>query len=189
MNHLDKLINGNSLYLLLAVALFSFIVFSLSGSIVSTYGQLSPGNSNTTTQLESAQKSPDDGQSIATPGPSENDLGITKEQSNINNKENREDQPQILQQKQDKEEETSDNSDEVDGDNIPSNSEQDIEEKQGRRVKVMRKGKTMMIARRRTMRIARRRTMRIARRRTMRIFDWTGCLSRNHNTDSCSNSL
>lgn len=134
MNHLDKVVNGNSLYLLLAVALFSFIVFSLNGNIVSTYGQLSPGNNSTTTQtLNSAQKSPDNGQLIATPGPSENDLGITKEQSNINNEENKEDQPQIQQQKQDKEEETSDNSDEVDGENIPSNSEQDIEEEQGQK--------------------------------------------------------
>jgi hypothetical protein len=123
VNHLDKLINGNSLYLLLGVALFSFIVFSLNGNIVSTYGQLSPGNSSTTTQLESAQKSPDDGQLIATPGPSENDLGITKEQSN-------KDQPQIQQERQDKEEETSDNSDEVGGDNTPRNSEQDIVEEQ-----------------------------------------------------------
>jgi hypothetical protein len=127
VNHLDKFINGNSLYLLLAVALFSFIVFSLNGNIVSTYGQLSPGNSSTTTQLESARKSPDDGQLIATPGPSENDLGITKEQSNINDDGNKEDQPQI---QQDKEEETSDTSDEVGGDNTPSNSEQDIEEVQ-----------------------------------------------------------
>ena len=133
VNHFDKLINGNSLYLLLAVTLFSFIVFSLNGNIVTTYGQLSPGNNSTTTQLDSARKSSDDGQLIATPGPSENDLGITNEQSKINNKENREDQPQILQQKQDKEEETSDNSDEVDGDNIPTNSEQDIEEKQGQK--------------------------------------------------------
>ncbi|CAN5172163.1 hypothetical protein BH18THE2_BH18THE2_38470 [soil metagenome] len=136
MNHPDKVINANSLYLL-AVALFSLIVFSLNGSIVSTYGQLSPGNNSTATQLDSAQKSPDNGQLIATPGPSENDLGITKEQSNINNEENKEDQPQIQpqiqQQKQDKEEDTSDNSDEVDGDNIPSNSEQDIEEKQGQK--------------------------------------------------------
>ena len=131
MNQLDK-VNENSLHLLLAVALLSLIVFSQSGGIISTYGQLSQGNSNTTTQLDSAQKSPDNGQSIATPGPSENDLGITNEQSKINNKENR-DQPQILQQKQDKEEETSDNSDEVDGDNIPTNSEQDIEEKQGQK--------------------------------------------------------
>lgn len=123
MNHLDNLINGNSLYLLLAVALFSFIVFSLNGNIVSTYGQLSPGNTSTTTQLESARKSPDDGQLIATPGPSENDLGITKEQSN-------KDQPQIQQEGQDKEEETSDNSDEVGGDNTPRNSEQDIVEEQ-----------------------------------------------------------
>jgi hypothetical protein len=127
VNHLDKFINGNSLYLLLAVALFSFIVFSLNGNIVITYGQLSPGNSSTTTQLESARKSPDDGQLIATPGPSENDLGITKEQSNINDDGNKEDQPQI---QQDKEEETSDTSDEVGGDNTPSNSEQDIEEVQ-----------------------------------------------------------
>jgi hypothetical protein len=132
VNQLDK-VNENSLHLLLAVALLSLIVFSQSGGIISTYGQLSPGNSNTTTQLDSAQKSPDNGQSIATPGPSENDLGITNEQSKINNKEIREDQPQILQQKQDKEEETSDNSDEVDGDNIPTNSEQDIEEKQGQK--------------------------------------------------------
>ena len=132
MNQPDKVINGNSLYLL-AVALFSLIVFSLNGSIVSTYGQLSPGNNSTATQLDSAQKSPDNGQLIATPGPSENDLGITKEQSNINNEENKEDQPQIQQQKQDKEEDTSDNPDEVDGDNIPSNSEQDIEEKQGQK--------------------------------------------------------
>ena len=131
MNQLDK-VNENSLHLLLAVALLFLIVFSQSGGIISTYGQLSPGNSNTTTQLDSAQKSPDNGQSIATPGPSENDLGITNEQSKINNKENR-DQPQILQQKQDKEEETSDNSDEVDGDHIPTNSEQDIEEKQGQK--------------------------------------------------------
>lgn len=130
MNHLDNLINGNSLYLLLAVALFSFIVFSLNGNIVSTYGQISPGNSSTTTQLESARKSPDDGQLIATPGPSENDLGITKEQSNINNEGNKEDQPQIQQERQDKGEETYDNSDEVGGDNTPSNSEQDIEEEQ-----------------------------------------------------------
>ena len=130
MNHLDKLINGNSLYFLLAVALFSFIVFSLNGNIVSTYGQISPGNSSTTTQLESARKSPDDGQLIATPGPSENDLGITKEQSNINNEGNKEDQSQIQQERQDKREETSDNSDEVGGDNTPSNSEQDIEEEQ-----------------------------------------------------------
>jgi hypothetical protein len=130
VNHLDKLINGNSLYLLLAVALFSFIVFSLNGNIVSTYGQISPGNSSTTTQLESARKSPDDGQLIATPGPSENDLGITKEQSNINNEGNKEDQSQIQQERQDKGEETSDNSDEVGGDNPPSNSEQDIEEEQ-----------------------------------------------------------
>lgn len=130
MNHLDNLINGNSLYLLLAVALFSFIVFSLNGNIVSTYGQLSPGNTSTTTQLESARKSPDDGQLIATPGPSENDLGITKEQSNINNEGNKEDQPQIQQERQDKGEETYDNSDEVGGDNTPSNSEQDIEEEQ-----------------------------------------------------------
>jgi hypothetical protein len=130
VNHLDKFINGNSLYILLAVALFSFIVFSLNGNIVSTYGQLSPGNSSTTTQLESARKSPDDGQLIATPGPSENDLGITKEQSNINDDGNKEDQPQI---QQDKEEETSHTSDEVGGDNTPSNSEQDIEvqEQQG----------------------------------------------------------
>jgi len=134
VNHLDKVVNGNSLYLLLAVALFSFIVFSLNGNIVSTYGQLSPENNSTTTQtLNSAQKSPDNGQLIATPGPSENDLGITKEQSNINNEENKEDQPQIQQQKQDKEEETSDNSDEVDGENIPTNSEQDIEEEQGQK--------------------------------------------------------
>ena len=132
MNQLDKE-NENSLYLLLALALLSLVVFSQSGGIVDIYGQLSPGNSNTTTQLDSAQKSPDNGQSIATPGPSENDLGITNEQSKINNKENREDQPQILQQKQDKEEETSDNSDEVDGDHIPTNSEQDIEEKQGQK--------------------------------------------------------
>jgi hypothetical protein len=130
VNQLDKVINGNPLYLLLAVALVSLIMFSLNGSIVSTYGELSPGNS-TTTQLDSAQKSPDNGQLIATPGPSENDLGITKEQSIINNEENKEDQPQI--QKQDKEEETSDNSDEINGDNIPSNSEQDIEEKQGQK--------------------------------------------------------
>ena len=115
MNQLDK-VNENSLHLLLAVALLFLIVFSQSGGIISTYGQLSPGN-NTTTQLDSAQKSPDNGQSIATPGPSENDLGITNEQSKINNKENREDQPQIQQQMQDKEEETSDNSDEVNGDN------------------------------------------------------------------------
>ena len=131
MNQLDKVINENSLYLLLAVAVLSLVVFSQSGGIVDIYGQLSPGNSNTTTQLDSAQKSPDNGQSIATPGPSENDLGITNEQSNINNKENKEDQPQI--QKQDKEEETSDNSDEVEGDNIPTNSEQVIEEKQGQK--------------------------------------------------------
>jgi hypothetical protein len=130
VNHLDKLINGNSLYLLLGVALFSFIVFSLNGNIASTYGQLSPGNSSTTTQLESARKSPDDGQLIATPGPSENDLGITKEQSNIYKEGNKEAQPQIQQERQDKEEETSDNSDEVGGDNTPSNSEQDIEEEQ-----------------------------------------------------------
>jgi hypothetical protein len=128
VNHLDNLINGNSLYLLLAVALFSFIVFSLNGNIVSTYGQLSPENSSTTTQLDSARKSPNDGQLIATPGPSENDLGITKEQSNTNNEGNKEDLPQIQQERQDKEEETSDNSDEVGGDNTPSNSEQDIEE-------------------------------------------------------------
>jgi hypothetical protein len=130
VNHLDKLINGNSLYLLLAVALFSFIVFSLNDNIVSTYGQLSPGNSSTTTQLDSARKSPDDGQLIATPGPSENDLGITKEQSNIDNEGNKKDQPQIQQERQGKEEETSDNSDEVGSDNTPSNSEQDIEEEQ-----------------------------------------------------------
>jgi hypothetical protein len=130
VNHLDKLINGNSLYLPLAAALFSFIVFSLNGNIASTYGQLSPGNSSTTTQLESARKSPDDGQLIATPGPSENDLGITKEQSNIYKEGNKEAQPQIQQERQDKEEETSDNSDEVGGDNTPSNSEQDIEEEQ-----------------------------------------------------------
>ena len=122
MNQLDK-VNENSLHLLLAVALLSLIVFSQSGGIISTYGQLSPGNSNTTTQLDSAQKSPDNGQSIATPGPSENDLGITKEQSN-------KDQPQIQQEGQDKEEETSDNSDEVGGDNTPRNSEQDIVEEQ-----------------------------------------------------------
>ena len=118
------------MYLLLAVALFSFILFSLNGNIVSTYGQISPWNSSTTTQLESARKSPDDGQLIATPGPYENDFGITMEQSNINNEWNKEDQPQIQQERQDKEEETSDNSDEVGGDNTPSNSEQDIEEEQ-----------------------------------------------------------
>lgn len=129
MNHLDKVTNGNSLYLLLAVALVSFFVFSLNGNIVSTYGQLTPGKNSTTTQtLDSAQKSPDNGQLIATPGPSENDLGINKEQSKINNEEDKEDQPQIQQQKQDKEEETSDNSDEVDGE-----SEQDIEEEQGQK--------------------------------------------------------
>jgi hypothetical protein len=132
VNQLDKE-NENSLYLLLAVAILSLIVFSQSGGIISTYGQLSPGNSNTTTQFDPAQKSPDNGRSIATPEPSENDLGITNEQSKINNEENREDQPQIQQQKQDEEEEASDNSDEVDGDNIPTNSEQDIEEKQGQK--------------------------------------------------------
>jgi hypothetical protein len=130
VNHLDKLFNGNSLYLLLAVALFSFIVFSLNGNIVSAHGQQSPENNSTATQLDSPQKTPDNEQLIATPGPSENDLGIAKEQSNIKDEGNKEDQPQIQQQREDMEEETSDNSDEVGADNTPSNSEQDIEEEQ-----------------------------------------------------------
>lgn len=102
---------------LLAVAML-FVIFSVSGSVINAYAQQFSGN-RSSTRVDPAVESLENGQLLSTPGPSANDLGAPAEQTD-NNQEVANIEPEL-----DEQEPASQDWAEVNGDDISSNIKQE----------------------------------------------------------------
>jgi hypothetical protein len=103
---------------LLAVAML-FVIFSVSGSVINAYAQQFSGN-RSSTRVDPAVESLENGQLLSTPGPSANDLGAPAEQTDNNQEEVANIEPEL-----DEQEPASQDSTEVNEDGISSNIKQE----------------------------------------------------------------
>jgi hypothetical protein len=103
---------------LLAVAML-FVIFSVSGSVINAYAQQFSGN-RSSTRVDPAVESLENGQLLSTPGPSANDLGAPAEQTDNNQEEVANIEPEL-----DEQEPASQDSAEVNEDDISSKIKQE----------------------------------------------------------------